>query len=361
MAMGRRRRKNQYIFAGEQPRSPGKRFALGVLSVLVVAVLAVVISNFTLNNQVNLNRVSITVQNLPEDLENWSILHISDLHGQEIGSSQSAIRKALSGVSYSSVVFTGDMIGPDGDVQPLLDVVALLAADKPKFLIPGDEDPSIYVSTAHDSLSVYAPWAQAVMDAGVTILDEPVSVLRGKSTIWFVPEYLYSLDLDGMAAAYQKQLDDLNALGSLTPDESARKRLAEHHLARVERIRLAMDTMTEKDIQVALTHAPLTRDYVYTMMQWVDKAEVVSLRNVAVVLAGHYTGGQWRLPWGGALYVPDYGWFPADSLIMGKDYINGIPQYITSGLAASGAYPWQPFRLFNQPEIAYVTLTRYAN
>lgn len=359
--MGRRRRKSQYIFAGEQPRSPGKRFALGALAVLAVAVLAVVISNFTLNNQVNLNRVSITVQNLPDDLENWSILHISDLHGQEIGSSQSAIRKALSGMNYSSVVFTGDMIGPDGDVQPLLDVVALLAADKPKFLIPGDEDPGIYVSEAHDSLSVYAPWAQAVMDAGVTILDEPVSVLRGKSTIWFVPEYLYSLDLDGMADAYQKQLDDLNALDTLTPDQSAQRRLAEHHLARVERIRLAMDTMTEKDIQVALTHAPLTRDYVYTMLQWVDKKEVFSLRNVAAVLAGHYTGGQWRLPWGGALYVPDYGWFPEDSLIAGLDYINGIPQYITTGLAASGYYPWQPFRLFNQPEIAYVTLTERMN
>lgn len=355
--MGRKRRKNQYIFAGEQPRSPGKRFALGVLSVLAVALLAVVITNFTLNNQVNLNRVSVTVQNLPDDLENWSILHISDLHGQEIGSSQSAIRKALSGVTYSSVVFTGDMLGPDGDVQPLLDVVALLNTDKPKFLIPGDEDPTVYVSAAHDSLSVYAPWAQAVIDAGVTILDEPVSVQRGKSTIWFTPENLYSLDLDGMAAAYQKQLDDLSAFDMLTPDQSAQKRLAEHHLARVERIRLAMATMTEKDIQVALTHAPLTRDYVYTMMQWTEKKELFSLRNAAVVLAGHYTGGQWRMPWGGALYVPDYGWFPADHLITGMDYVNGVPQYITSGLAASGYYPLQPFRLFNQPEIAYITLT----
>lgn len=359
--MGRRRRKNQYIFAGEQPRSPGKRFALGVLSVLAVAVLAVVISNFTLNNQVQLNPVKITVQNLPDDLENWSILHLSDLHGREIGSSQSAIRKALSGVNYSSVVMTGDMLGADGDVQPLLDVIALLSADKPKFLIPGDEEPPVYMSAAHDSLSVYAPWAQAVMDAGVTILDEPIAVQRGKSTIWFVPEYLYSLDMDGMASAYQKQLDNLSAIESLTPDQSAQKRLAEHHLARVERIKLAAKTMTEKDIQVAVSHAPLTRDYAMTMLQWVDKKEVFSLRNAAVVLSGHYTGGQWRMPWGGAVYVPDYGWFPQDSLITGMDYINGIPQYISSGLAASGYYPWQPFRLFNQPEIAYVTLTDRMN
>lgn len=359
--MRRKRRKNQYIFAGEQPRSRGKSFLLGLAAVLVLLVLTVFITNFTLNNQVNLNRVNITVQNLPSDLENWSILHISDLHGQEVGSGQSAIRKALSGVNYSCVVFTGDMLGPKGDVQPLLDVITLLATDKPKFLIPGDEDPSMYVTAAHDSLSVYAPWVQAVMDAGVTILDEPVSVTRGKSTMWFVPEYLYSLDLDGMEDAYRKQLDDLTALGTLSPDQAAVKRLAEHHLARLERIRLAMDAMTEKDIQVALTHTPLTRDYVYTMMQWAEKTELFSLRNAAAVLAGHYTGGQWRLPWGGAVYVPDYGWFPDDSLVTGLDYLSGIPQYITPGLAASGYYPWQPFRLYNQPEIAYITLTSRMN
>lgn len=359
--MRRRRRKNQYIFAGEPPRSRGKSILLGLVPVLAVAVLAVFITNFTLNNQVNLTPVNITVQNLPSDLENWSILHISDLHGQEIGSGQSAIRKALSGVNYSCVVFTGDMLGADGDVQPLLDVIALLSTDKPKFLIPGDEDPSLYLSTAHDSLSVYAPWAEAIMEAGVTILDEPVSVLRGKSTIWFVPEYLYSLDLAGMGAAYQKQLDELNAAPSLTPDQAAQKRLAEFHLARLERIQLAMDTITEKDIQVALTHAPLSREYVYTLLQWVDKTEVFSLRNAAVVLAGHYAGGQWRLPWGGAMYVPDYGWFPEDSLITGLDYVSGIPQYISPGLAASGYYPFQPFRLFNQPEIAYITLSSRMN
>lgn len=356
--MRRRRRKNQYIFAGEKPRGRGKAFLLGALAVLAVAAIAVFLTNFTLNNQVSLNTVPITVQNLPDDLENWSILHISDLHGQEVGANQSAIRKALSGISYSSVVFTGDMVGADGDVQPLLDVVALLTPDKPKFLIPGDEDPPIYASAAQDSLSVYTPWAQAVIDAGVTILDEPVSVQRGKSTLWFIPEYLYSLDLDSTEAAYRQQLTDLAAYGLLDPDQSAQRRLAEFHLARIERIRQAMDSIGENDIQIALTHVPMTREYLNTLLQWTDKSRVFSLRKTAVVLAGHYTGGQWRLPWGGALYVPDLGWFPEDRLIAGLDYISGVAQYISAGLSASGYYPLQPFRLFNQPEIALITLSK---
>lgn len=359
--MRRRRRKNQYIFAGEVPRSRGKSFLITAGAVLLVLVLTVLVTNFTTNNQVNLNRINVTVQNLPDDLENWSILHLSDLHGQEIGDRQSAIRKALSGVNYSSAVLTGDMLGPDGDVEPLLDVIALLAADKPIFLVPGDEDPGLYAASAHDSLSVYAPWVQAVMDAGVTILDEPISVQRGKSTIWFVPEYLYSLDLKSTASAYQRQLDELNKLPTLTADQSALKRLAEYHLARFDRIDAAMDAIQEKDIQVVVSHTPLTREYTSAMLQGVDKQELFSLRRAAVVLSGHFAGGQWRLPWGGALYVPDYGWFPDDSLITGLDFVNGIPQYITSGLAPSGYYPWQPGRLFNQPEIAYITLSSRLN
>ncbi len=355
--MRRRRRRNQYIFAGEKPRGKGKSFLLGLAAVLCVAALAVFFTNFTLNNQVSLKRVSIPVQNLQEDLENWSILHISDLHGQEIGTGQSAIRKALSGISYSSVVFTGDMLGDGGDVQPLLDLVALLTPDKPKFLIPGDEDPPIYASAAQDSLSVYTPWAQALVDAGVTILDEPVSVARGKATIWFVPEYLYSLDLDSLGAAYQQQLDDLAACDILDPNQSAQRRAAEYHLARLERIRQAMDTMTEKDVQVVLTHVPLTREYLNTLLQGKEKGDVFSLRQAAVVLAGHYAGGQWRLPWGGALYVPELGFLPDDSLIAGLNHVSGVTQYISAGLAASGYYPLQPFRLFNQPEIAYITLS----
>lgn len=356
--MRRRRRKNQYIFASEPERGRGRQVLAWLGVALCLAVVATVISNFTLNHQVTLTRQRITVQNLPGDLENWSILHISDLHGREIGEDQAAIKKALGTLNYSCVVFTGDMVGAKGNVEPFLQLLSLLPEDKPKILIPGDSDPPVIQTTAHDSLSVYSSWAQQVLDAGVILLDEPVSFTRNKSTIWFVPEYLYSLDLDSTESAYRRQAEELSAQNAiLTPDQAAQKRAAEYHLERIARIREAIASMKERDIQVALTHTPLTREYVNTMLQWTDKNAVFSLRRVSLVLAGHYTGGQWRMPWGGALYVPAYGWFPEDSLIRGLDYLAGIPQYISAGLSASDSYPWQPFRLFNGPEITYITLT----
>lgn len=356
--MRRRRRKNQYIFASEAHKGRGKALLTGLLAVLVLLVAAAAILNFVLNHQVTLEERRITVQNLPSDLESWSILHISDLHGQEIGSGQSAIARAIEGKSYSCVVFTGDMVGKDGNVQPFLDLLALLPEDVPKLLIPGDSDPAMLDGTAHASLSVYSDWAEKVQNAGVTLLDEPVSFTRNKSTIWFVPEYLYSLDLEGTQAAYQAQLDSLTSQTQLlTPDQSAQKRLVEYQLDKLVQLKEIKKSIGDGDIQIALTHAPLKKDYVTTMLEWTDKDEVFSLRHVALVLAGHYVGGQWRLPWGGAIYVPEYGFFPEDSLITGLSYINGLPQYISPGLAASDYYSYQPGRFFNGPTITRIILT----
>lgn len=352
-----RRKRSQYIFAPEKQSIKGSTVFIWSCVFVLLAVAIVFTSNFVMDHQVVFQKQSVTVQHLPGDLENWTILHFSDLHGRELGEEQAAIKAAIKGQAYSSVVFTGDMIGKDGDVQPFLDLVALLPETTPKIYVPGDSDPDYLTGAAHGSLSVYTDWAVRLQDAGVIILDEPVCFTRNKSNIYFVPEYLYSLDLDGMESAYQNQLNQLTQYLDLTPDEAAQKRLCEYHLARIQRIRDVKKTITEKDVQIALTHTPLTRDYVNTMLSWNDKSTVFSLRYVSLVLAGHYCGGQWRIPGLGAVHVPDYGWFPDDSLLQGLNYISGLPQYISPGLGSSDYYEWQPGRLFNSPAVTMIALT----
>ncbi len=66
--MRRRRRKNQYIFAPEQPMGRGKALLRGFLTALCLVVAAALLMNFVINHQVVLERRSVTVQNLPSDL-----------------------------------------------------------------------------------------------------------------------------------------------------------------------------------------------------------------------------------------------------------------------------------------------------
>ncbi len=354
------RRRSRYVFTRHQETHRVRNFFLTLLIVVLAAALGLFAFNFAISRQVRLDRQQVVMTNLPEDLEQWSILHISDLHGLEYGAAQSGIARVIQGVNVSSIVLSGDMLGKDGDIQPLLDLVALLPKDKPKMMVLGDEDPPYLDPQAHGSLSPKTDWALALEEAGVTILDVPLLFTRGKkdqARIWFIPEELYSLDLDALEMVYQGQVDRLNAKESLTPDEAAQKRVAEYQLERARIIRAAKKAMLPTDVQIAVTHAPITQDYMNSLAGWGSKEDLFSIKQASLVLAGHYCGGQWRIPGLGPLYVPEYGWCPEDNLVQGLQYLNGVPQYISPGLGTSIIYPYMKGRLFNQPVLTYITLT----
>lgn len=358
----RRKQRNQYVFARDSRRFRRPHHALRVLIVVILLLgLTFYVSNFTVSNRVKVEEERITILNLPVDLEEYSILHISDLHGARFGENQKAIKTALGNMRYSCVVMTGDMLGENGDVEPLLELIAVLSPDTPKYLIPGDMDGPLTDTDAHGSLSPYADWAVRVQEAGVILLDRPMSETRGKGTIRFVPEEIYMLDLDATEAVYKKQLSALNeGSSSLTADEAARIRALEYELERIAEVRELKKEFKPEDIQIVLSHTPLTEDYLKNIISWTDKESYFSVRYASLILAGHYNGGQWRVPWVGPVYVPELGWFPKDSQVRGLSYLGDVPQYISPGLGSDPHYEHQPGRVYNSPVITKITLTRKA-
>lgn len=370
-----RREKNRYIFSSEITRrhQRTRKRRTAVLLVLLVLVIAFFLSNFLISRHVVLQEVKITMLDLPRSLEKYSILHLSDLHGARYGEQQKAIDNALSGIRYSCVVMTGDMLGEEQDVEPLLELIGQIPEDIPIYYLPGDSDGEYIDDTAHSNLSVYTGWAQKLTEKGVTILDRPIAVTRDDAKIWFIPEDIYTMDLDAMEWNYTQQLKSLEArMTSLTADDAARKRaLEEYYLERIRAIRASIGEIKAGDIQVLVTHKPLEKEYVEQVFSWTAKyeeqtfskadqeKELFSMRYTRLILAGHYNGGQWRIPFVGALYVPEKGWFPDDSEIQGLSYIRETPQYISPGLGSAPQYTWQPGRLFNSPVITRITLTRY--
>jgi len=360
------REQNRYRYSSGLYRS-GNRGGwkkLGTFLLLLIPLLALLLwaGNLVVSRHIIVEERRLTVLNLPSDLEEYSILHLSDLHGARYGEKQKYLGSALSGMRYSCVVMTGDMLGEDGDVEPLLELLALMPRDTPKYLIPGDTDGPVVETRAHNSLSVYPDWVLRLRDAGVQVLERPVSETRGKGTIWFIPEDLYVRDRDGMRMVYRQQLKDLNKrAASLTPDDAARSRALEYELERLDALEESIKKIQPGDIQIVLTHTPLTSDYVSDMISWSSKEDTFSIRYASLILAGHYNGGQWRLPFGRALYVPELGWFPDDSLVQGLSYLEGIPQHISPGLGADPRYTYEPGRFYNSPTITRITLTRKTN
>lgn len=350
-------RRQQYIFTDEPRR--GKGVLIGFLVALLILLAGLFTANLAMTHTVAYTREYVTISNLPTGLDNFTILHLSDLNGAELGDHQSAVKKAIGTRSgYGAVVLTGNMVGESGNVQPVLDLLGQLPSGTPVLLLPGDGDPALYATSAHSTLSPYADWAQQLIDAGVIILDEPYSITTGKATIWFSPESLYTMDTVSTEKAWQNQIDILNAqVEPLTLDQSALLRTAQYQVERMQRIRETIATIQEKDIQVAVSHMPLTKESVADSRAWAT-SKVFTMSRVSLALSGGYCAGQWRIPGVGAIYVPELGFFPDDEMITGMSYLSGMWQHISPGLGAGVDYPWfMPMRLFNSPGATMLVLT----
>ncbi len=350
-------RRQQYIFVEESHR--GRGFLIGFIVVILLLLAVLFTANLAMTHTVAYTREYVTISDLPTALDNFTILHLSDLNGAELGDRQSAVKKAIGNRSgYGAVVLSGNMVGESGNVQPVLDLMSQMPTGTPVLLLPGAGDPALYATAAHASLSAYADWAQQLIDAGVILLDEPYAVTAGKGTVWFTPEELYTMDTVSTEKAWQNQIDMLNAqVEPLSADQAALKRTAEYQVQRMQRIREKIASMQESHVQIAVSHMPLSREAVAESRAWAT-SKVFSMSKVSLILSGGYCGGQWRIPGLGAVYVPELGFFPEDERVTGMGYLAGVWQHISPGLGAGTDYPWfMSFRLFNAPGATMLVLT----
>ena len=353
-------RRNRAIFTQRRPRRTGC-LVLPLLMVLIIAI--AVALNLINNGRVKVDTQNVTVANLPKDLEKFRILHISDLHGNEYGAGQSTLATALSGARYDAVCITGDVCTPDGDYSAFLALIDLFSPSVPVYFIAGDEDPEPILTRAHGSDTVKADYVLAAEEHGAIYLDAPQAITLGKSTVWFCPESIYGLDIASSRTAYLTRRAALTAgEDQYLPDEAAQIRAIDYRLSVLEAIEEAQGLMQESDVQIALTHHPLTSETILTLQQWAGSERRDFFRGVSLVLAGHYNGGQIRLPGLGAVKAPESaglprgGWLPDDRQMIGLSTVQGITQYISPGLGISRVYPIA-LRLFNTPAVTILTLT----
>ena len=332
----------------------GFLFLLLVLVIVTVAVL-----NTISNSRVTLLKQSVTVPNLPGALENFRILHVSDLHGLFFGPHQEQVQAALASAQYDIVCVTGDITGKDGDVSAFLELIKLFG-NKHVYFIPGDEDPAALISTPHGNGSPLADYIRAAQSQGAVYLDAPVRIDRGKSALWLCPAWVYTLHYDGALSAYQARQTELLA-AEPSPERDAALAAVEYQLDQLDRIREAWRETLDGQVHIGLTHVPLQDGALQALREWTASDNEAHVHSVSLMLAGHTVAGQWRLPGIGAVRAPggEGGgeWFPEDQTVAGLSTTQGISQYISPGLGTSAAIHLPPIRLFNTPSVTVITLT----
>lgn len=354
------RRKNEYLFAPQREKCSHLGAWLVVLALLAALAATVWLTNRGVNQKLSLETEKVHVMGLDKTFEGFTVLHISDLHGSGLADDLSQWKSLLNGKNYHAVVLSGDMVGKDGDDEPLLTLIHnlnTLREGVPIYFIAGDEDPEPVLSTARGTPKVLAGWVEAAQKAGAIYLDAPVSQTVGKKTVWFSPEYLYDVDVDGLIGALTSQQQSMEAQGTQYEAEGgAVYRALGYRIEAYQRTQQALKEMTDTDLQIAVNHVPMETSYIRESIEWADQEKIFNFRNISLLLCGHYCGGQWRLPGGGAIYVPEKGWFPSDDGIRGMQRVNSLNQYISPGIGASDDYPMKG-RLFNKPTVTLITFT----
>lgn len=105
---------------------------------------------------------------------------------------------------------------------------------------------------------------------------------------------------------------------------------------------------------IAITHYPWNDSFYNNAREKIGKYDLV--------IAGHYHGGQIRIPFYGALFIPNINEveiFPKQSDVSGYNVYGDYKQYISRGLGAGKLGSTNlKFRLFNTPEINLITLVK---
>lgn len=325
------------VFTSNRHYHVGRWVAL----VLFFAIIGGAIFTVIDNGRIIVKTQRVLVSNLPQALEGFSVLHISDLNGHRFGPAQKQMTSALKGKRYNAVCVTGDMVGAGGDMTPFLEVLSAIDTTKPVYFITGDSDPTAVAWRGEGNFSVLAEWVLAAQSRGAVFLGSPASLQVGNATVWFTDAQQLSLDLEHAANAYA---------------DSTSGPVNSYYAGIVAETKAARSRMKEEDLHITLSHNPVGAEMIQTMQSDTMSDAGSFVRTVDLILAGGAVGGQWRLPLIGPVWA-DGRWFPGGNMAEGYHQAGSILEYISAGLGTNAESPLLDFRLFNTPEVSIITFT----
>lgn len=320
------------------------------------------------NSSVQVDRQTISLVGLPEDLEGYTILQVSDLHGRDFGASQAALLRTINAESYNLIVFTGDMVGASGNAQPFYDLLEGLTARRPRYFIPGDSDPAILLDKPRDIVGtlqevVLNDWVLGAKARGAELLSSATGIEVGQSKLWLTPATQLNLNITDSVKLLEEQMTQ-ETEGTLSGLEGDYKNLpfTTWRYNQLKATQDAISLMDPSDLQIALAHIPPTDQYITVSQELGSRGNRAYLYTPDLVLAGHYCGGGWKLPFIGAFYIPStfaprHGWFPAREDVEGIKQLGSTLVYTSPGLGMTDRIYLPKFRLLNSPKISVLKLT----
>ena len=336
---------------------------LFVLAFLLMLVGVIIISNGNLKTE----EQSVIVVGLPEDLENYQILVLSDMNGHRFGDQQSALIREIENVGYDMILCVGDMVGKDGDPTPFYEFLENLSRPGRVYFTCGDCDPGPFVKTARAiegtlEQIVLEDWILGAMERGAHYVDAPTAVTVGSTKLWLTPTIFLNLDAYAYRENWRSQMEqEEDGVVTGLSSNYASLPFTSYRYNQAKRFYSAVTEISATDLLIGLSHIVPEDDFIISAASH-DQQGDKYLFEPELIVSGHYCGGMWKIPPFGAFYVPNRllprnGWFPKKEDVSGLSSVGESQIFITNGLSNTSAIPVLPFRVFNDPEIAVLKLT----
>lgn len=254
------------------------------------------------NNDITVSATEYANSKIPPNFNGYKIVQISDLHNKKFGRNQHRLINHIKELQPDIILITGDIIDRRHyNLDTALEFTSQAAQIAPTYYVTGN----------HEAWSgKYGIIKSELEKTGVITVDNKTFQLKKNG------QKIRLIGTEDPAFYYEDYLDGADT-----------KAMEEH-----------LDNFADEDsFKILLAHRP---NFMYLYKN----------KNIDLVFTGHAHGGQIRLPFIGAFYVPDQGFNPQYTI--GCYTENNTTMYVSRGLGNSVF----PFRIFNRPEIVAVTL-----
>ena len=270
-----------------------------MLKTMIGAVVASLVYSYTQNHLIDVEEIMIKIEALPEALEGFKIVHLTDVHLPKQASNIEKMIRMVKNQEPDLIVMTGDILDRPADItkSKLDELCKGLMAIADVYAVSGNHE---------KEGANYFEWLNVLKSHGVVLLENDYKVIKRESA---------QLAIIGLEDGKQYETDFLNEA-----------------------------KIREDDFKLLLVHRPVVWEKDYPKLKQVQPH---------LIFNGHEHGGQVRIPFLGGICSHEQGIFPKYS--SGVYAIEEGRYLIMSRGLGSSSFP---LRVNNRPHLPVVTLTK---